>query len=290
VSLFFIISGFVILMTLDRTDGIADFAVSRLARLYPVFWVCVASTFLIVHWMNLPGRQTTPWEALVNGTMLPSVFGFPPVDPVYWTLSVELFFYIIVATIFAVGLRRFLIPILYLLLLAGVADHYWPLSQLLTHGGYRIEHMLILGFWPLFLFGITIYEMRKGWRWWYALTLALCGLASSVNGWLVGLTCCGLAAAVFAATQGNISLLSNPLILYLGTISYSFYLIHCNVGYCVIRTFLHWSYSPYVAGLAASVVTIALASVLCFTVERPSNRFIRSKYKMWKLRGIPRAK
>jgi peptidoglycan/LPS O-acetylase OafA/YrhL len=44
VDLFFIISGFVILMTLEKTKNWQDFIISRASRLYPVYWVCVSLT------------------------------------------------------------------------------------------------------------------------------------------------------------------------------------------------------------------------------------------------------
>ena len=45
VQLFFIISGFVIFLTLNRTQKATDFIVSRLSRLYPAYWVAIALTF-----------------------------------------------------------------------------------------------------------------------------------------------------------------------------------------------------------------------------------------------------
>jgi len=38
VNLFFMISGFVIFMTLERTQRATDFVVSRFSRLYPAYW------------------------------------------------------------------------------------------------------------------------------------------------------------------------------------------------------------------------------------------------------------
>src|SRR5215472_5135330 len=44
VDLFFIISGFVILMTVDNSRNVTDFIVSRFARLFPAFWTAVLMT------------------------------------------------------------------------------------------------------------------------------------------------------------------------------------------------------------------------------------------------------
>ncbi len=48
VWLFFMLSGYVIFMTLDRTRSLFDFAVGRASRLFPTFWVAVAVSFAVV--------------------------------------------------------------------------------------------------------------------------------------------------------------------------------------------------------------------------------------------------
>src|SRR5258708_16367150 len=47
VQLFFIISGFVISLTLEKSNSWRDFAFSRLSRLYPAYWVAVPPLALL---------------------------------------------------------------------------------------------------------------------------------------------------------------------------------------------------------------------------------------------------
>ena len=49
VQLFFMISGFVIFLSLNHLKKPMDFIVSRFSRLYPPFWIAIACTFLVVH-------------------------------------------------------------------------------------------------------------------------------------------------------------------------------------------------------------------------------------------------
>ena len=93
VNLFFIISGFVILMTLEKTSRPMDFVVSRFSRLFPAYWVAILLTFTLTHLLGLPGKLVDTATAFGNLIMIHGLFGIPHVDGVYWTLEVELLFY-----------------------------------------------------------------------------------------------------------------------------------------------------------------------------------------------------
>ena len=78
VELFFMISGFVILMTAyGRT--IESFTASRVARLFPAYWVAIALTFTLQQFWR-DGRQPELVEALVNLTMIQEAFDIPNVQ------------------------------------------------------------------------------------------------------------------------------------------------------------------------------------------------------------------
>lgn len=87
VNLFFMISGFVIFMTLEKTRHSLDFVVSRFSRLYPAYWAAVILTFLLTHYIGLPGKLVGIETALLNLSMVHSFFNVPNVDGVYWTLD-----------------------------------------------------------------------------------------------------------------------------------------------------------------------------------------------------------
>src|ERR1700722_14748039 len=86
VNLFFIISGFVILMTLERSAKAADFSVSRFARLWPAYLVCAGFTSLVIVVLGFNPQGLTVGDALLNVLMLNKVIGNVPIDPSYWTL------------------------------------------------------------------------------------------------------------------------------------------------------------------------------------------------------------
>lgn len=285
VHLFFIISGFVILMTLDRSKRVADFAVSRFARLFPVFWACVGVTYIVVHLAALPNRQTTLPQALLNLSMMPSFVGAPAVDVVYWTLTIELCFYIVMAAILGFRLRRYLPGIVTGFIALGIIDYLFNLEKVIPNGGYRLRHLFILEYWHLFFLGIIIYELRRSRQWWHLPGLLLCaGVAFMRHGGLGGGIVCAAAALVYMATTYTIPVLSNRVLLYLGMISYALYLVHANVGYVVLRMCYRFGAPHVIAIPTAIAVVIALASALCFLIERPANAFLRSQYKIYSAR------
>src|SRR5215471_2445277 len=69
VHLFFMISGFVILMT-AAGGTLKTFVTSRIVRLYPAFWICCTITFVAVLAIGAPRFFASPGQYLVNMTML----------------------------------------------------------------------------------------------------------------------------------------------------------------------------------------------------------------------------
>ncbi len=52
VELFFIISGFVIFMSINKMKNSKEFIINRFTRLYPTYWTCVTFTFILIAWSS----------------------------------------------------------------------------------------------------------------------------------------------------------------------------------------------------------------------------------------------
>ncbi|GHG64776.1 acyltransferase family protein [Streptomyces griseocarneus] len=103
VQLFFLISGFVICMSCwGKSAG--DFALARVARLYPAYWFAVLTVALVVRLWPSVNDAPALRSVAVNLTMLQDPLGVAPVDGVYWTLWVELRFYLLFALVVHRGL------------------------------------------------------------------------------------------------------------------------------------------------------------------------------------------
>ncbi|WP_284295057.1 acyltransferase family protein [Luteimicrobium album] len=101
VELFFMISGFVILMS-AWGRSVPSFVASRVGRLYPAYWLGVLSTgfLLLVVW---PRKDLGVHDVAANLTMAQAAFGVNDVDGVYWTLWTELRFYLLVGLLMVWG-------------------------------------------------------------------------------------------------------------------------------------------------------------------------------------------
>lgn len=278
VHLFFMISGFVIFMTLSRTRTPMDFIVSRLSRLFPVFWVAVLFTQLVVSLAPLPTGSVTWREAAVNLTMLAGPLGVQWVDNVYWSLVIELSFYTIMLSLFITGwikeIEHLVIPWIFAEITAICLAHraHQAIPQALAV-------VFLLKYAHLFLAGVLFYRLRFiGPSRARHLLLGCCLITQFiVHGFWAGLFGAAFFGLFYALSMRRFPLVTMRPLVFLGTISYSLYLIHQNIGYVIMRAL---SSTPRIVQvLAATVTVLVLAVLLTFLVEKPALRLIRSMYK-----------
>ncbi len=216
-----------ILRTLERTTGLADFAVSRFARLYPAYLVAMAVTLAVEFGMGINPRHLGMGDVMASAFMASDAFGRRYVDPSYWTLGFEVVFYALAGiTYLGFGVRRVEIACLAWLAVGiptVVAHHY------------RVR-TLVEGEWSyLFVLGMMVHRLGQGQRSWltWGTVAAALGMAAFVGGQppsnlstpATVAVAAAFALAVWGAAEGRLRLDVLPL-LFLGDISYSLYLIH----------------------------------------------------------------
>ena len=283
VNLFFIVSGFVIFMTLERTEQPMDFVVSRFSRLFPSYWVAIILTFVVTHWLGLPGKLVGFETALTNFLMVHSIFGVPHVDGVYWTLEVEMLFYMGMFSLYRLGRLHQILPVLLGLLALRLL--YVVMAKLfgidLPWIAFRL---LILQYIPWFTLGICTYQLsahkQTTGRTFTLITggAALLTLLVSESPAVAGLALV-FALLVYAATLGRLTVLNARLFLWLGAISYPLYLLHENIGWSVQLQALAHGTPFMVAAALALVVSLTAATALTRWVEQPAMRWIRTRYR-----------
>lgn len=283
VHLFFVISGFVIIMTLDRSERPMDFLVARFSRLYPAFWTAVLLTSLVLWLARGPLEPPSLGRIAANLTMVHEFFGVPSVDGVYWTLEVELLFYALALAVFCAGmLPRAHVVIAGWLALSALlfyspvgAARGWPFAGM-------VSRLLILEYAPFFAAGILFYRIHRrqgsdGWN--YGLIAAALALIFLKWPLMVALMVALACAVLWKVGRGGIAALRFRPLVFFGTISYSLYLVHQKIGHAVLAELAQRGWTPLSRVAAATATAVALASAMTFLIERPAMLAIRRRYR-----------
>lgn len=110
VLLFFLVSGYVIPMSLERHGDLRRFWIGRLCRVYPAYLGAIAliGALALAGWGSWQESFTTQTVSAVLGhaTMMTELLGLHGAVRVFWTLSYEMTFYLIVSGLFAWRLHR----------------------------------------------------------------------------------------------------------------------------------------------------------------------------------------
>jgi peptidoglycan/LPS O-acetylase OafA/YrhL len=109
IAVFFLVSGYIVPASLERGGSVRRFWVGRIFRLYPLFLVAIAIV-LVMHEFSigtLRGADANPHAAVFSHLlMLSDLLGVPSVINVFWTLSFEMVFYLLLTALFVLGVHR----------------------------------------------------------------------------------------------------------------------------------------------------------------------------------------
>jgi peptidoglycan/LPS O-acetylase OafA/YrhL len=107
VLLFFLVSGYVIPMSLERHGSLRRFWIGRLFRIYPAYLFAVLLLTAATAAVPAVLRTETVSSVLAHATMLSDLVGLRGAVRPFWTLSYEMVFYLVVAGLFAWRLHRY---------------------------------------------------------------------------------------------------------------------------------------------------------------------------------------
>lgn len=282
VVIFFLISGMVIPYSLkEGRNALAVFAVSRFFRLYPAYWFSIALAVASSDWfLSTPVSLSA---VLINMTMLQAVLKTPDLFGVYWTLIIEMFFYVACAALFSVGLLskawvRLSVAIgLLAVALIFAISRYYLAKKIPVALPLCLSIMFFGSLWRDISLGIARGQARRYVAVWLALFAGLlpiiCVLAYSTDqgykenpltyliSYLIGMT---IALVVTLYLRRAINSLT-----FLGTISYSMYLTHpFFLEWTTYATDLQAEFSVMVF-LGYLMATLVLASFVYALLEKP---------------------
>jgi exopolysaccharide production protein ExoZ len=298
VSLFFLISGFII-SHVAATETRLEFSVKRLLRIYPpmILAVLVTMLFYVIrhHWQVIdsgvgivpavPSWHDALWSmTLVNYEMNPQ----PIVLGVAWSLVIEVCFYIMV---FAIR------PLLNYRGYASwtiLAAVYVVLETMRHHGPHYFLLGVSISYIPLLVAGQAL------WLRWSGRVSTLHCAAITLVAWLIWIHGLATIQPTFLTAANSygpsllvayglfvVLLIRNPqirsfkVVSFTAARSYSLYLLHAPVGLFVLDVLI--SHVSFTVALLAAVVAVFLAAEISYRfVELPTQRLGRRMLRRFK--------
>lgn len=287
VQLFFVISGFVIAMTLFKCNSIAEFALRRFARLWPAMLLCSILTFVYLSSFN-GIFATSVWNLVPSLTFIePYVFNkfwgnikFDWIDGAYWSLFVEVRFYAWISLTYFLSKnfeRDFLLGCGLVYMSGFIITE--PRLVFLFDMLFFTNHL----FWFVLGMGFYFYQIdNKKWAVSYFISAILFfAMRGAYNFVAVDCVVFALIFFLFIALFKSIFLrnfFAKKWLSSIGVSSYSLYLLHQNIGVDInfkMASFIGVSgYASAFLPFVTLVVMIGIAHcVYCF-YEKPVNRLI----------------
>jgi len=257
VQMFFVISGFVLPYSLFvgrfKTREFGRFALKRIIRLEPPYLVSIALTAAVAFaaavvpgYRGGPPGYTVPQIASHLGYLV-ELLDYRWINPVYWTLAIEFQFYLLVGLLFPLvsSPKRWV----RLATLAALTASAWTITP----------QKFVFPFLFFFMIGFVAFQYRTRLigpieAAVTALTIATIGSFRQDPAGIIA----ALIAALIIATVGEVRF-GHSVLMFLGDISYSLYLIHVPVGGRVVNLGERLGGG---VGTKLAVLTVALAVTL----------------------------
>lgn len=282
---FFMVSSFVVTMTtMKRT--VRDFVIIRLARLYPLFWLSCAAALFISHYY--PAHSYLPHVSiksfLINLTMVPQLFGYQLISPIFHTLTVELIFYASIIVIMVFKLWDKILVIISILLALCFLNLCFNSEAyvMVTHftGGMLFYFIFSKKYtqWKVYvLLGINTFLSVMSAKF-TAANLNAYYHDQGSNPWILGAVIFILYGVFLLISTRKLDIPGYFIFRKLGEIAYPFYLFHLYfLG-------LYWYYrnsvQPDLLLLCILTLIIICAWILNVIVEKPLSK-IASLILVW---------
>ena len=272
---FFILSG--LFMYNKKEFDLKTFYKNKFKKLYFPYLLCIIITFIITHIYYLPQRTVDFKELLLNIIMVNGFIGVDYVDGAHWYLTV------LISFIISYGIMNYLKDKLRInknimvLIWLGLFDLSFLLFNLNSVGLLgSIQYwfnLLFFSWYPhyflYFLCGICLSDDNDKAK---IITLFIILIHSY---YLYGLEFMIeqliLILVVYLCTLNRLSLLANKCLVYIGNLSYIWYLIHQNIIY-VIELLLCKIFS-------FNVMTVILSILLSLIIAIMINKLIDNVIK-----------
>ncbi len=290
VELFFLISGFVILMSLEKCSTIGQFIYKRWIRLFPAMLV---ATILIV--LTAPFLVERPSGEIQLLGVVPGLTFMRPswwtailgievrgIETAFWSLYVEFKFYIIAALLFFFIGKKKLVAALFALYVLSIGLHVGMklFDSTIISNAAHFTIGLSLQYFGWFAAGSAYYifhqSQDKNWFWAALGMSAISSFTATPDITIASVLVALLVSALFAASlvQERLqSLLQSKFLLFIGFVSYPLYLIHENA--MVALTAKMGQLFPNMPGLLMPVLPVALLIAIAYIIVKYIEPYVR---------------
>jgi peptidoglycan/LPS O-acetylase OafA/YrhL len=261
VLLFFYLSGFLIFRNVQsQPPGI--FLLRRFFKLMPAYWINIAVIILIsILILNVAPDAKTIFSNLL---MVQEFTNSPLLNNAYWTLQIEVKFYIVMVVFHSLFGAKRIYGLLGALILVNIG------AFLIMHRGSTLITYLI-AFFP----GIAAARgLAHGWTKAAFREMAIVTIVAAIFLADQSLWHAGYALALSALLTLTLNRdFSSKFFAFFGKISYSHYLYHTAIGYPLIAWMLTVNSSmsfQFITLGTAIVITVAVATASFYLIEKPA--------------------
>ncbi|EJM61947.1 putative acyltransferase [Pseudomonas sp. GM49] len=285
VQFFFLISGFVIFMSIQR-GGVIDFLASRAARLYPAYWFAVLLTSFFIFFIEKNTRGLQAFDIFANLTMLQKFFGIKNIDGVYWTLAIELIFYFWMACLLAFkSITKFELAAFVFLTISF-------LSKVISFPSI-VNLVFLTEYSPYFISGALFYLVTQSGPTTTRVSLIIASFllaqhqaiflqlpkiqsqhASPFSETSVALIVTSFFLFFSVIKLNGLPRPSSKIYAFMGALTYPLYLIHQEIGYIIINM-LSGKLDKYALVLFTLIICLVISALIYLFIEKRYSKAFR---------------
>ena len=302
VQLFFIISGFVIAMTLEKCKSFWDFMLRRWLRLFPAMLigsllVLITAPLFTARPYGAPSVQDTlPGLLFIEPEVFRLFFAQNILEGSFWTLFVEMKFYVLAGILYFTTGPKKMIAVLVAMFFSSILLEYASphLPTALSDQLHTLYHYLNWTHYGWFAAGALFYQyyVNKEMRYWYAALVVALIAARCLDGLHTKSIIYGsIIVFTFAFSMLNPTVqkvLSNKLLVFVGFISYPLYLVHENATVSMINQLhdAHPTVPGYLLPILPTIIVTIVAWIIAKYLEPITRKLIKQllSYKLVNLR------
>jgi peptidoglycan/LPS O-acetylase OafA/YrhL len=314
VTIFIMLSGFMIAMLITtKKEPYKQFIFRRFLRLYPVYFVCVSIAFVLSLFHIVPIRydfskvyyHLALGYSMLQGIMPENILAKPGsmLNPA-WSISLEWQFYLVAPLLFllirkyrSTGVWIALALCTICLRLTAYQGHFtgaflfhkisyffigigtYFLFKYVTENKERLSNTAIFILPCVLLTYTTLFSFKANWPLFLWIATLAITITYRLNHRII-------------ISRWAVRLLESKVLQWIGKISFSLYLIHEIVIWCIIKSISHKGLSQWSIIGTTTIATLSISFILCYFsynyIELPFINLGKSRKRVIQKAALPR--